>query len=44
MINLIPIIDFAFFNGTGNLRQQIEGWKHIHEQKPGYIETVEEAA
>jgi len=44
MINLIPIIDFAFFKGTGDLREQIEGWKHIVGQKPGHIETVEEAA
>jgi hypothetical protein len=44
MSTKIPMIDFDFFIGTDDLREQIEGWKHIMEQKPGYLKHRERAA
>lgn len=41
----IPMIGFHFFNGTNDLRTQVEGWRHIMEQKPGwYIGKGQEVA
>jgi hypothetical protein len=41
MDSMMPMIDFAFFNGTGDLREQVEGWKHIMKQEPGCIKNDE---
>lgn len=38
---LMPMIRFSFFDSDGtDLKEQIRGWKHINEQKPGYMQAT----